>query len=1103
MARAALGCAESCMADFVKKKILDQALGDFFEVDKGNVQVDLANGRFTFRQAEIKADAFDELHLPFTIYGGFVDEISANFSVGMFTSGGSAKVVVNNVSLLVGPHTTDWSWEHVLGCKSKLVDLVLRLQELKHMEEKKKRARGTRHGYFDHVMQTVVEDVLKRVLAVLEVHISNIHIRYEDSVTQENPFAGGIKLGLLYATASVDPKQLRTTGDWKGSSKSHADMFFCQSIVTRRLSAYWDVDVSSELFAVGPVRGDEARRIFARLNTREMFSACVVETILASCPPGRRPSRHLEGPIFRERFDFHRYILFPTSISVHALVNRMRNAVRTQKAPMADVDLVCDSLELAIDTQQLRSVNQLVSYVLRFNQKDELFLTRPRHSLGSMGTEPPTPERRALLRAWWWHALRGVQVLCDIPVNRMSSLHLPRYVRLREEYIRLCLAELASKEDIKAEMSGTLGSWAATRSMSRQFTEEQRQAAGDAGTASLVDRLRCMQMSIQLDKIIDWRGRARSRKRAQQERQASMESEASHTMSEGGGGRPMTTAELLLTVLGSAATPASSPRPEAEEPLTPQRRETPETLQVCLHVKVLQIFFLEVPNASGRSPIGDPLSPRTCSPRSQTALPKESEDKTIRHLLVSAEILDNELTFLQKGRAEHRLATWLEIGVGSVSVKNWTVREDSSVHQILDIKPFEHREGKLLSIFVGVTTLEVHSHDCEPGDGYIGTVLNPGGGVEQHLRQCSAEATFEERGRLGVLKDYWDDLGVKMTFAYVRVGEVNAIDYSPFRRQLIHLAKLGMDHRSCDLARRPSKGLLDRQMPQELQMAIEEAVGKPHMMGFVEGSLAGVLGRSLDIYTAQYVQCKQISLGPVTFKAVRNGGPQTLDLQVHEYVPSEAVKADSSFPLTSLPWKVQLVMLSKRGLKLIDFEEKMRYEPVDTLGVQYANTSACDLTSTVLAGTSLLKWGRNGRARRHFVMVDERLKAIVWKRHQSDTKPRGAIPLSKVLDICVGIKTPVLRRVASWKLRPDRVLSIISDERTLDLQAETVALRQCWVAGLQARFKIFMMDYQEDDLLTPELKKVSKAYPAKFRSDKRALRNFAAQMPLTPDRIPQ
>merc|ERR1712222_114749 len=161
---------------------------------------------------------------------------------------------------------------------------------------------------------------------------------------------------------------------------------------------------------------------------------------------------------------------------------------------------------------------------------------------------------------------------------------------------------------------------------------------------------------------------------------------------------------------------------------------------------------------------------------------------------------------------------------------------------------------------------------------------------------------------------------------------------------------------------------------------------------------------------------------------------------------------------------------------------------------------AYDASSMVVAGTWVLKWGRNGRARRHFVLVDDRSKAIIWKRHQSDRKPRGAILLSKVLDICVGVKTPVLRQVASLKLRPDRVMSIVCEDRTLDLQAETVALRQCWVAGLQARFKIFMMDYQEDDLLIPELKKVSKAYPAKFRSDKRALRTFAAQKPLTPER---
>lgn len=162
-------------------KFLNQKLGDFLQVDSKNVQLSPGSGQLSLRQASVRADVFDGLHFPLALRGGFLEEVAVNFSAGLFASdGGGAKVVVKNVFLALGPHTSDWSLEHVYDCKSKLVDLVMKVYELKGTLKKRKVAESGKEGYFASIKQRMSEKVAKHFLGMLEVHVSNVHIRYED-----------------------------------------------------------------------------------------------------------------------------------------------------------------------------------------------------------------------------------------------------------------------------------------------------------------------------------------------------------------------------------------------------------------------------------------------------------------------------------------------------------------------------------------------------------------------------------------------------------------------------------------------------------------------------------------------------------------------------------------------------------------------------------------------------------------------------------------------------------------------------------------------------------------------------------------------------------
>jgi len=154
-----------------------------------------------------------------------------------------------------------------------------------------------------------------------------------------------------------------------------------------------------------------------------------------------------------------------------------------------------------------------------------------------------------------------------------------------------------------------------------------------------------------------------------------------------------------------------------------------------------------------------------------------------------------------------------------------------------------------------------------------------------------------------------------------------------------------------------------------------------------------------------------------------------------------------------------------------------------------AKGDIADPTTTVLAGMTFLKWCRNQKAKQRFVIYDDVKNELQWKNSKDDKVPIGVIPISKIQDICTGISTPVLEQVRKRELRAERVFSIVTAERTLDLQAGSTAYRELWVAGLKSWYKKYVQNTQGGNTGSHEESNhaKSKPYPQQFRSDRRAL----------------
>jgi len=914
---------------------------------------------------------------------------------------------------------------------------------------------------------------------MLEVHISNIHIRYEDADTQDQPFAAGFKIGFIGVTSKANRKELRTSGEWKHASASrHANPLFCQSIVARRISGYWDVGEAREsLLSLEPVAGEEVFRKVVRLNLREAFCACVVEKILGIFPPEHPRRKSLEGPCFRERLDFHQYILFPASLNAHITANRPSDAMFAMKAPLKDADVNFDPVEVALDTEQLRSLNELLAYSKEFKKRDSLIRTRPRESIGTYIDLMKSSQQESssstslgddlakrmskVVQSWWHHAFQAVRIMCGIPKSDLDRDELRLKARRREEYISLCLDELLAAEREKEE-------------------ERLGTTSGGNTRAETIEKIRDMQIMLPLVDIMNWRLLARGRM---------IEKLARHSDDDG----------KEDDEDGGAA---------AKTAATDGARIMPSTFQVRAHFVTFQAFFLVVADRNWLLMLRKRTVDMRDSNRTSclsSMLGNTTAKRLTRQLLVKAEVSDVRIEAVQKGRKLQRVARWCEVMIGRITATNCNAKRDkpsTQPQQILSITPYDNRiYAKPVCAYIAINSMKIFDKDAEAGEIPIAAVLNPSEGVAAHLKDFGKEPPM--LAKLGFLKDFVDEAGRTMFFVFGRVGQVKALDYTPFRRRLMHFVRRGKDEGAKDLVRRPSPLALDKELLVKLQRRVQTYTGKSDMLSIVEGVTDGVRGRLVDHYNMQHVLCKEVSLAPMRFKALRNGCPQTFQIQFHQMQPKEEQRG-SSFGLLSgssiLPWKVGMLLLPKAdfamGLELVleaGQTEEVREQVNSTRAAGKLRAEPPDPATVIHAGGRFLKWCRNGKAKSRFVIFDDGIEAIVWKSSETDKNPINAIPLSKIQDITTGVQTPVLHKVRGAKLRPDHVFSLIATDRTLDLQAESTMQRDKWVAGLKASYKKYIQRQNVEPEAAPpipkQLEKRMKTYQEKFRCDLSELRS--------------
>ncbi|XP_065103684.1 intermembrane lipid transfer protein VPS13A isoform X1 [Paramisgurnus dabryanus] len=354
--------------------VLNRFLGDYVgNLDSSQLSLGIWGGDAILRNLIIKENALSQLDIPFKVRAGHIGRLELKIPwKNLYTQ--SVEATLDEVYLLIVP-TASIKYD---AEKEERQLQEARQRELQRIEETKQKAAEKENPKAEK-QDTFVEKLVTQVIKNLQVKISNIHVRYEDDVTNPNcPLSFGVSLqNLSLQTADQN---------WNPCLLDEKAKLFFKLVRLDNLFAYWNVN--SELYSYHSP--DEALRLL-------------------------RHSVAVKNAIPQ---DYH-FIFRPISANAKLRMN-----------PRSDVDFSSPKVDLVVNLPEVAvelSRPQYVSILELLGSVDMMTRNLPYRKY-----RPNVPVHTNA-RQWWRYVITGV-----LEVNVKPSLHMWswRHIRRHRQHVK-------------------------------------------------------------------------------------------------------------------------------------------------------------------------------------------------------------------------------------------------------------------------------------------------------------------------------------------------------------------------------------------------------------------------------------------------------------------------------------------------------------------------------------------------------------------------------------------------------------------------------------------------------------------------------------------
>ncbi|XP_036749391.2 intermembrane lipid transfer protein VPS13A isoform X3 [Manis pentadactyla] len=368
--------------------VLNRFLGDYVvNVDTSQLTLGIWGGAVALKNLEIKENALSQLDVPFKIKVGHIGNLSLKIPwKNLYTQ--PVEAVLEDIYLLIVPSSII-----KYDClKEEKQLLEAKQQELKRIEEAKQKVADQEKPQVEK-QDTFTEKLITQIIKNLQVKISNIHVRYEDDITnRDNPLSFGISLQNL---------SMQTTDQyWVPCLHDETEKLFRKLIRLDNLFAYWNV--KSQMFYLNNY--DE--------SLDSLKNGIVDENIVP------------------EGYDF---VFRPISANAKLQMNRRSDFDFSD--PKINLDVELHDIAIEFNKPQYFSVMELLQSVDMMTQ-----------NLPYRKFKPDVPLHYHA-REWWAYAIYGILEVNVCPRLRMWSWkHIREHRQKMKQYKELYKKKLSNKK---------------------------------------------------------------------------------------------------------------------------------------------------------------------------------------------------------------------------------------------------------------------------------------------------------------------------------------------------------------------------------------------------------------------------------------------------------------------------------------------------------------------------------------------------------------------------------------------------------------------------------------------------------------------------------
>ncbi|XP_057581269.1 intermembrane lipid transfer protein VPS13A isoform X2 [Hippopotamus amphibius kiboko] len=368
--------------------VLNRFLGDYVvNLDTSQLSLGIWAGAVALKNLEIKENALSQLDVPFKIKVGHIGNLSLVIPwKNLYTQ--PVEALLEDIYLLIVP-SSRIKYDPL---KEEKQLFEAKQQELKRIEEAKQKV-ADQEKHRVEKQDTFTEKLITQIIKNLQVKISNIHIRYEDDITnRDNPLSFGISLQNL---------SMQTTDQyWIPCLHDETEKLFRKLIRLDNLFAYWNV--KSQMFYLSNYEE----------SLDSLRNGIVDENII---PEG------------------YHFVFRP--ISANAKLQMNRGLDFDFSVPKINLDVELHDITIEFNKPQYFSLMELLESVDMMTQ-----------NLPYRKFKPDVPLHYHA-KEWWIYAIRGILEVNVRPHLRMWSWkHIRKHRQKMKQYKELYKKKLTSKK---------------------------------------------------------------------------------------------------------------------------------------------------------------------------------------------------------------------------------------------------------------------------------------------------------------------------------------------------------------------------------------------------------------------------------------------------------------------------------------------------------------------------------------------------------------------------------------------------------------------------------------------------------------------------------